>query len=124
MAEGVVLTVPGDVLFDFNSTEVRADAAEALRLASVFLRGYEKSDFVIEGHTDGIGSDAYNRELSLDRAEAVLAWLVEKGGVAAERVHAAGFGETRPVAEEVRVDGSDDPEGRQRNRRVEIRVLQ
>ncbi len=120
---GLVLTVPGDVLFDFDAAEVRPDAAQALRLAAVFLRDHEKSDLVVEGHTDSVGSESYNASLSLARAQAVLDWMVAEAGIAPDRIKAMGLGESRPVAEETHADGIDAPEGRQRNRRVEIRIV-
>jgi outer membrane protein OmpA-like peptidoglycan-associated protein len=73
----------------------------------------------IEGHTDSRGDDAYNQRLSLARAEAVKAYLVEKG-VAAGRLRTVGLGETRPVAPNANADGSDNEAGRQQNRRVEV----
>ena len=68
----------------------------------------------VAGHTDAAASDAHNRELSERRAQAVVAWLVDKG-VDAGRLQAEGHGESRPVA------GNDSAEGRALNRRVEIR---
>jgi outer membrane protein OmpA-like peptidoglycan-associated protein len=73
----------------------------------------------IEGYTDGKGSDSYNQKLSLRRAESVKKWL-ETHGLAGIRFSAAGFGAKNPVAPNTKPDGSDDPEGRQKNRRVEI----
>ena len=68
----------------------------------------------IEGHTDSEGEDAYNQQLSEQRATAVRSYLVEKYGVAAQRLETAGLGESKPVADNA------TPEGRQQNRRVEL----
>lgn len=78
------------------------------------LQQLEKRSFVIEGHTDGIGSDRYNDELSARRAEAVRSALVRDYGVADERLKTAGLGERRPI------ESNDTLAGRARNRRVEL----
>jgi len=74
----------------------------------------------IEGHTDAKGSEAYNKQLSIRRAESVKSWLIEKEGLGDRSFSTEGFGAKKPVAPNVKPDGSDDPEGRQKNRRVEI----
>ena len=71
----------------------------------------------VDGHTDSIGSDAYNQKLSVRRAQAVADYL-EKGGIAASRMTVKGFGESQPVA------SNDTAEGRAENRRVELKILQ
>lgn len=75
----------------------------------------------IVGHTDSRGEDDYNRKLSEDRAESVLDALVD-AGVKQDRLTAEGKGSTEPVAKNKNSDGSDNPEGRQKNRRVEVTV--
>jgi outer membrane protein OmpA-like peptidoglycan-associated protein len=75
---------------------------------------------LIEGHTDGKGNDQYNQKLSERRADAVRRWLAEHGIAAAMTTH--GWGKTRPVAPNTKPNGADDPDGRQKNRRVEITV--
>ncbi|WP_342659158.1 OmpA family protein (plasmid) [Sphingomonas sp. NY01] len=76
---------------------------------------------VLRGHTDSRGSDADNRAVARGRAEAVRAYLVGKGADRA-RITLVALGEARPVAPNAMLDGSDDPEGRRRNRRVEVEV--
>jgi outer membrane protein OmpA-like peptidoglycan-associated protein len=116
---GTVVSLPGDVTFDFDKSTIRDDARPTLdRLAQLIGAGGEGS-ISIEGHTDSRGDDAYNQRLSLARAEAVKAYLVEKG-VAAGRLRTVGLGETRPVAPNANADGSDNEAGRQQNRRVEV----
>lgn len=78
--------------------------------------------FVLSGHSDAAGSDADNLATSRKRAEAVAAYLEEKG-VAAERISIIALGERRPIAPSAHPDGSDNPEGRARNRRVEVVVV-
>ena len=74
----------------------------------------------IEGYTDSKGSEAYNKGLSEDRAQSVADWLAEVEGLDGGTFDVVGFGEAKPVAPNEKPDGSDDPEGRQKNRRVEI----
>jgi outer membrane protein OmpA-like peptidoglycan-associated protein len=76
----------------------------------------------IDGYTDAKGLDAYNLQLSEKRATAVKSWLVQKGSVDAKRIKTKGWGKANPVASNTHPDGSDNPEGRQKNRRVEITV--
>lgn len=78
--------------------------------------------FVLSGHSDAAGSDGDNLATSRKRAEAVAAYLEEKG-VAAERISIIALGERRPIAPSAHPDGSDNPEGRARNRRVEVIVV-
>jgi outer membrane protein OmpA-like peptidoglycan-associated protein len=116
---GTIVSLPGDVTFDFDKATIQPDARPTLdRLANLIDAGGSGA-ITIEGHTDSKGNDAYNRRLSLDRAEAVKAYLVEKG-VAADRLRTLGLGETRPAVANALPDGSDDEAGRQRNRRVEV----
>ena len=76
----------------------------------------------IEGHTDGKGKDDYNQKLSERRAQSVRDYFVKDEGLKGLSFSTKGFGKTKPVAPNAREDGSDDPEGRQKNRRVEIVV--
>jgi len=85
------------------------------------LTGVSLEVIIAVGHTDSIGSDAYNQRLSERRAGAVKAYLVSKG-IEANRVYTEGKGERQPVAEN-RINGRDNPEGRAKNRRVEIEVV-
>ena len=74
----------------------------------------------IEGHTDSKGNDAYNQKLSERRAASVKTWFTDKEGLGKVQFATQGFGAKKPVASNTKPDGSDDPEGRQKNRRVEI----
>jgi outer membrane protein OmpA-like peptidoglycan-associated protein len=76
----------------------------------------------IEGHTDAKGADAYNQTLSEQRAAAVKQWLVANAQVNGANIATRGWGKTRPVTHNTKPDGSDDPEGRAKNRRVQIIV--
>ncbi|GAW41286.1 Photosystem I P700 chlorophyll a apoprotein A2 [Brevundimonas sp. SH203] len=119
-SEGViVIDLPADVLFDFDKATIRPDAEPALTRAAELLKSYPTAQVSIGGHTDAKGDDAYNDGLSLRRARAVAERLQAAAG---RPLGAEGFGERRPVAPNVKPDGSDDPAGRQKNRRVEIRI--
>lgn len=118
-AGAIVLTLPENVLFDFDRADLRPDARAALDEIAAVLAEYAPAPAEVVGHTDSRGEDAYNQTLSERRAEAVRVYLAANG-VEAGRLSAAGRGETAPVAPNERPDGADDPEGRQQNRRVEI----
>lgn len=115
--------ISGDVLFDFDRFDLRPKAESILgELAARINKRFPSEKVRVEGHTDTKGVDNYNFKLSQQRADSVKRWLASKGGIAATRIQTKGFGETRPVAPNAKPDGSDDPEGRQKNRRVEIIV--
>jgi outer membrane protein OmpA-like peptidoglycan-associated protein len=120
-AQEIRIELQADVLFDFDKAVLRAEAESTLRKVAEVIRS-QPGAVTVEGYTDSKGSDAYNQRLSESRAASVRAWLAGKGGVQAARIAARGFGEARPVAPNTKPDGSDDPEGRQRNRRVEIAI--
>jgi outer membrane protein OmpA-like peptidoglycan-associated protein len=119
-AKGIVITLPEVVLFDFNKSDLRPDARPVLTKITKVIDYYARVPVSIEGHTDAIGTPDYNQGLSERRASAVKDWLTTQGSVPASRLGAKGFGETRPVAPNQNSDGSDNPAGRQKNRRVEV----
>jgi outer membrane protein OmpA-like peptidoglycan-associated protein len=114
------IALAADILFDFDKADIRPTAAVALNQVAGVLRQRSVSDARIEGHTDAKGTPAYNQKLSERRAASVQRWLVEREGLANIRFTLQGLGAIRPVAPNTKLDGSDDPEGRQKNRRVEI----
>ncbi len=105
-----------------TSTRPTCSASDALDDIAEVLAFYEDAPVVIAGHTDSRGSDDYNRELSQDRADAVFDALVDRE-IASSRMTAEGRGATQPVAPNENDDGSDNPEGRAQNRRVEVLVV-
>lgn len=111
--------VGADALFEFDKADLTADARETLEALVPLLAKAGKHPATVEGYTDAKGSDAYNQTLSEKRAQAVKDWLVARGVVPAG-TPTKGWGEQRPVAPNARPDGSDDPAGRQKNRRVEV----
>jgi outer membrane protein OmpA-like peptidoglycan-associated protein len=116
----IIIELPADVLFDFDKAEIRPDAVPTLEKLARLIKQSGDGVIQVNGHTDSIGADAYNVGLSERRAASVATWLTTNGGIAAGRLEAKGFGKTRPVAANRNPDGSDNPEGRQKNRRVEV----
>lgn len=114
-----VVTLPDTVLFDFDEAELRPEAAEVLDRLVEVIAFAEGAPVRVDGHTDSVGSATRNQELSEQRAQAVVDHLVA-AGVDASRLTAAGHADTQPVAANTHEDGSDNPEGRARNRRVEV----
>lgn len=119
-ATEVRIDLAADVLFDFDKAELKPQARQALTQVATIIREKARGAVRIEGHTDGKGADAYNLRLSNERADAVRIWLVGTGGLNAITFETQGFGAKRPVAPNMKTDGSDDSEGRQKNRRVSI----
>jgi outer membrane protein OmpA-like peptidoglycan-associated protein len=113
-ARGLIVNM-SDVLFDTGSSTLKPGAREKLAKISGILLAHPGLSMQIEGHTDSVGSDEFNQELSGRRADAVRDYLAQEG-VPASTMTARGFGKTQPVA------SNDTPEGRQRNRRVELVV--
>lgn len=111
---GVVLTL-SDVLFDTNEAELRQGAMRAMDRLAEYMSGNPERELLIEGHTDSRGSEEYNRQLALERANAVADALVQRG-IERSRLRTAGLGEAYPVA------SNDTAAGMQENRRVEIVV--
>ena len=116
----IKIELAADVLFDFDKADLRPEAGPALAKVAAILGSYPRATTAIEGHTDGKGADQYNQRLSERRADSVRRWLAANG--IASQMTSRGWGKTRPVAPNTRSNGSDDPEGRQKNRRVEITV--
>jgi outer membrane protein OmpA-like peptidoglycan-associated protein len=112
---GVVIPVE-DVLFAFDSAELKPEAAGHLFRLVNLLKEYPERELLIEGHTDSVGSDAYNLGLSQRRADSVYAFLT-RGGISPARVATRGYGEAFPVA------SNATTVGRQENRRVEVVIL-
>jgi outer membrane protein OmpA-like peptidoglycan-associated protein len=118
----VKVNLSADLLFDFDKAEVKPEAEPELMKLATVLKSYPRAQVSIEGHTDAKGGDAYNQALSERRAEAVARWLTTHADLNGANLHTRGWGRTKPVAPNTRPDGSDDPEGRAKNRRVEIVV--
>ncbi len=115
--------VLNNVFFDFDKATLRQTSNIELRNIVRFLNKYKNIVVEISGHTDSKGEPAYNLKLSQDRAKAVTDYLVDKG-IKKERMISKGYGETMPGAPNKNPDGSDNPDGRQLNRRVELKIIE
>lgn len=109
---GLVLTL-GDVLFATGSAEIQGGTNQNLEKLVNFLNQYPDRRVLIEGHTDNVGSAAFNQNLSRQRAESVRNFLTERG-IDSQRLSVTGYGFERPIA------SNDSATGRQQNRRVEV----
>lgn len=110
----------GDILFDFDSTAIQPDAAATLGRVAHVIRERSRGDVYVIGHSDSVGEDAYNQGLSEQRAAAVIGWLGMNEGIPTSIMLGRGMGEAQPVAHNTLPNGDDDPQGRARNRRVEV----
>jgi outer membrane protein OmpA-like peptidoglycan-associated protein len=119
-ADRIELSLGSDVLFDFNSAAIQQAALPRLAQVGELIRQRGRGQVLVIGHTDAIGDEASNLALSRRRAQAVADWLQQHASVEPARLRLQGLGETQPVAPNTRADGSDHPEGRARNRRVDI----
>jgi outer membrane protein OmpA-like peptidoglycan-associated protein len=107
--------------FEFNAQQILPEFLAVLNETVRILQEKPDVSVLIEGHTDAVGSGRANLSLSKKRAEAVRNYLMGQG-IAAERLHVVGRGESDPLAPNTKTDGSDDPDGRAINRRVELSV--
>ena len=115
VGEGIQVTFESGLLYDFDSDAVKATARQNLAALANSLEKYPKSDLLILGHTDSVGTDDYNKGLSVRRADAAAEYLVAQG-IARSRIGTSGLGEEEPIA------GNADDAGRRRNRRVEVAI--
>ena len=120
-ATTMIVDLPSDVLFAYDSAKLTPHADVALARTVQIIAAGPAGAITITGYTDSKGETDYNLDLSERRANAVADWL-KAHGVTASRITTRGRGKADPVAPNTKLDGSDDPVGRARNRRVEIIV--
>jgi OmpA-OmpF porin, OOP family len=111
-----------NVFFDFDKWDLRPESFLELDRVVKLLKENPAISIEMGAHTDSRGSDEYNITLSHNRAKSVMDYILAKG-IAPERVTSHGYGETVPISPNTNEDGSDNPEGRQMNRRVEFKIL-
>lgn len=115
VGEGIAVTFASGLLYDFDSDAVRAEAGRNLQNLANSLKKYPNTQLLIVGHTDALGSSAYNQELSSRRSSSALNYLANSG-VAASRMRTTGRGEAEPLA------SNETEAGRQLNRRIEVAI--
>ena len=116
----ISVALSADILFDFDKADIKPTAETELTKLGLIIREKRTGDVTIIGHTDAKGSDNYNMGLSDRRADSVKNWLVKYAQINAEVITTEALGETQPIAPNVKADGSDDIDGRTKNRRVDV----
>lgn len=116
VGEGIIVTFDSGILFDFDRADLRPEARQNLANLARSLIEHGGTEVLLVGHTDSVGSDEYNQNLSERRAQAARSYLISLG-VAPDRITAVGRGETEPIA------SNDTEAGRQQNRRVEVAIF-
>jgi outer membrane protein OmpA-like peptidoglycan-associated protein len=116
VGEGIQITFASGLLYDFDSDAIRTEAARNLQNLATSLKKYPNTELLIVGHTDALGSTAYNQDLSSRRANSA-SWYLGTQGIASTRMRASGRGELEPVAT------NETEAGRQANRRIEVAIF-
>lgn len=114
---GLMMTIDSDLLFPTNSSYLTDKAKDALHDFVTLVKEHPQAFIQVDGHTDATGTDTYNQWLSEKRAASVKVYL-EDLGIAGRRIETKGYGQVKPVA------SNQTKDGRQKNRRVEITILQ
>lgn len=114
--------VISNILYEYRSAEITSSAAKELDKLVLILKKNKNIGLTLSSHTDSKGGESYNLELSQKRAEIAANYIFNKG-ISKRRIKAQGFGETKPIAPNKNKDGSDNPEGRAKNRRTEFKVF-
>ncbi len=115
VGDDIVLNMPSNITFDFGKADIKAGFYDVLNSVALVLNEYNRSVVDVYGHTDNVGSDQANFDLSIQRSESVANYLAGQQ-VNPQRLSLQGFGETRPIA------SNATESGRAQNRRVEIRI--
>ncbi len=112
-----------NIYYNFNRADIREDAAKELDKLVQLLIDNPEIKIELGSHTDSVDTDAFNLDLSQRRAESAVRYIVQNG-IAPDRLVAKGYGESKPIARNTNPDGSDNPVGRQKNRRTEFKILE
>ena len=116
VGEGIKVTLDSGLLFDFNKSDIKEESKESLTKFAQTVNKYEDTNIILEGHTDNVGEQSYNVELSRQRAKAVADFIKDLK-VDGARIAEFGYGEVQPIS-----DNASEA-GRQQNRRVEIAIF-
>ncbi|MCT7983901.1 OmpA family protein [Laspinema sp. A4] len=120
--EGIKFNLSDNILFEFDKYHVRAAAKPTLEKVNQVLTHFKDAQVLIHGHTDSKGTDEYNIELSQKRAASVKYYFVNNFQAEPTRIQTKGLGKSQPIAPNTNPDGSDNPQGREKNRRVEFTI--
>lgn len=112
-----------NIYFDFDKYDIRSDAAKELDKLVELLTDNPEIKIEMGSHTDSVGTHAYNIELSQNRAQSTVNYLI-RNGISPDRLTAKGYGEEKPIARNTNPDGTDNPTGRDKNRRTEFKILE
>lgn len=112
-----------NIYYNYNKSDIREDAARELDKLVQLLADNPEIRIELGSHTDSVDDNAYNMSLSQRRAESAVKYLVQHG-IAPDRLVAKGYGEELPIARNTNPDGTDNPDGRQKNRRTEFKILE
>jgi outer membrane protein OmpA-like peptidoglycan-associated protein len=112
-----------NIYYEFAKYDIRPDAAAELDKLVQLLNDNPEIKIELSSHTDSVDTHEFNLVLSQRRAESAVNYMIRKG-IAPDRMIAKGYGESRPIARNTNPDGTDNPEGRQRNRRTEFKILE
>jgi outer membrane protein OmpA-like peptidoglycan-associated protein len=111
-----------NIFYDFDRATLRNESISELKRLTTLMKEHPSMKIELSSHTDNKGNDDYNLRLSQHRAQSVVEYLI-KEGISKDRLTAKGYGESEPIAPNENSDGSDNPEGRQSNRRTEFKIL-
>lgn len=111
-----------NIYYDFNKYDIRPDAAQELDKLVQILQDNPHIKIELSSHTDSVDTERYNLFLSQKRAESAVKYIVSQG-IEEDRLLAKGYGESQPIAPNTNPDGTDNPEGRQKNRRTEFKII-
>ena len=112
-----------NIYYGFNKADINQDAAKELDKLVQLLTDNPEITIELSSHTDSVDTDSYNLELSQRRAESAVKYMIQRG-IAPDRLVPKGYGERKPIALNTNPDGSDNPVGRQKNRRTEFKILE
>jgi peptidoglycan-associated lipoprotein len=112
-----------NIYYNYAKSDIRPDAAKELDKLVQLLVDNPEIKIELSSHTDSVDTDSYNIQLSQRRAESAVNYIVQRG-IAPDRLVARGYGESRPIARNTNPDGTDNPDGRQKNRRTEFKILE
>ncbi|MFZ6012853.1 MAG: OmpA family protein [Bacteroidota bacterium] len=112
-----------NIYYDYDKFNIRPDAAKELDKLVQLLADNPEIKIELSSHTDSVDTESYNLDLSQKRAQSAVNYLMQRG-IGPDRLVAKGYGESKPIARNTNPDGTDNPKGRQRNRRTEFKILE